>query len=439
MEKVEKIALFVDIESFIGFSSELSLPIDLAPVINRLTEIGKVSFRRSFGDLNQTLYALEQTTRLNYVRQMLQRNLVQHEDVPYQTKYKNSADIRLVVEALTVAFNSADVTKFAIVARDRDYIPLFSKLRELGKDVVGITGNRNIVRDTYMTSCDVIIYVEDLYKAETALVTGEAAENGGAESFSEAYLRDEYCSLLLRAVSSLSEQGKVTVGATVVPLMRQMQPDFDFSRAGLQSFRDLVSVAEEKGLLTGRSQGADLLVALRSPVSDGATIQSSSGAVGGDTVEVYRNFIEGKLRCPLPSRDLRRTIYKTAEKVLDISDGAVISLNDLSHEVIETLIEPNAPVTQPMVFKLLYSLYRARCFTVEDGTRSYDPQISGTQYKAEEWDEKFIRNALILMSREMRDVSFVTRNFSLLFYENEEGTALIARMLKYMNVQFVDE
>ncbi len=436
MDIVEKIALFVDIESFIGFSAELSLPIDLAPVIERLTEFGKVSFRRSFGDLNQTLYALSQSNRLNYIRQMLQRNLVQHEDVPYQTRYKNSADIRLVVEALSVAFYYSDVTKFAIVSRDRDYIPLFSKLRELGKDVVGVTGNRNIVRDTYMTSCDVIIYVEDLYKAKSASMTDDGEKTSDAEALSESYLRDEYCNLLVRAVSSLSEQGKTTVGSAIVPLMRQLQPDFDFSRAGLHSFRDLIPIAEEKGLVASRAQGADLLVTLRSVVPYSAPAESSDGSAGSGSIEEYRSFIEGKLRCPLPSKDMRRRIYKTAERVVDTSNGA-ISLNDLSHDVIDTLIEENVPVTQSMVFKLLYSLYRARCFMVEDGMSSYDPQILGTSYPAEDWDERFIRNALFLMRKEMQAVPFVVRNLSALFYENAEDVNPIVRMLGLLNVGYV--
>lgn len=436
MDRAEKIALFVDIESFIGFSAELSLPIDLAPVIGRLTEIGKVSFRRSFGDLTQTLYALAQSNRLNHIRQMLQRNLVQHEDVPYQNIYKNSSDIRLVVEALSVAFNSPDVTKFAVVARDRDYIPLFSKLRELGKDVVGVTGNRTIVRDTYLTSCDVIIYVEDLYKAESALTADEAGKSSVAEALSESYLQEEYCKLLVRAVSSLSEQGKTTVGSAVVPLMRQLQPDFDFGRAGLQSLRDLVPIAEEKGLIISKAHGADLLVTLRSPAAADAPAQSAFGADGSGSVEEYRSFIEGKLRCPLPSRDLRRSIYKTAEKVLDMSDGA-ISLNDLSHDVIDSLIEANIPVTQSMVFKLLYSLYRARCFVVEDGMSGYDPRIVKTPYRAEDWDEKFIWNALFLMRRELYDVPFVARNLSVLFYENEGDVNSITRMLENLSVEYV--
>ncbi len=133
LKGTEKIALFIDIENFIGFSNNLQLPIDLAPVIKKLTETGRVLFRRSFGDLSQSLYATGQINRLYHIRQMLQRNLVQHEDVPYDSKYKNSSDIRLVVEALSTAFSYPDITTFAIVSGDRDYIPLFSKLRELGK------------------------------------------------------------------------------------------------------------------------------------------------------------------------------------------------------------------------------------------------------------------------------------------------------------------
>ncbi len=246
LKETEKIALFVDVENFIGFSHDLRLPIDLAPVIKKLTETGRVLFRRSFGDLNQSLGATQQINRLNHVRQMLQRNLVQHEDVPYDSKYKNSSDVRLAVEALSIAFNYPDITTFAIVSSDRDYIPLFAKLRELGKSVTGVSGNPATVRERYITACDAIFYVEDLYKAESGSLIEVTGKGDVAEPVSESFLREQYLDLLVRAVSSLSEQGRKAIGALIVPRMRQMQSDFEVSRAGFPSFKSFVAFAEQR-------------------------------------------------------------------------------------------------------------------------------------------------------------------------------------------------
>jgi uncharacterized LabA/DUF88 family protein len=434
LKEAEKIALFVDVENFIGFSHYLQLPIDLAPVIKKLTETGRVLFRRSFGDLNQSLGATQQINRLNHVRQMLQRNLVQHEDVPYDSKYKNSSDVRLAVEALSIAFNYPDITTFAIISSDRDYIPLFAKLRELGKSVTGVSGNPATVRERYITACDAIFYVEDLYKAESGSLIEVPGKGDLAEPVSESFLREQYLDLLVRAVSSLAEQGRKTIGALIVPRMRQMQSDFDVTRAGFPSFKAFVAFAEQSGSISVNRQGYDILVTLPLAVSAETIPRSSSEPIRLGSTEDYRRFVEGKLKVPLPSRESRRRIYETTADVLNNEESSV-SLSDLSHDVKDRLLAVDVTITQPAVFKILYSLYRAGCFVVESGRGNYDPRVVGISQKMETWDEKFIENTLYLMGQEIRDTPFVPRNLSSLFYENGDGADSIAKKLEGLQIQ----
>lgn len=96
--RVDHIALFVDVENFFGYCNALGLPIDLSPELEKLTEIGKVTIRRSFGDIQKLPVPGEKKQE---IRKMLQANLVLHEDIPYHNNFKNSADIRLVIEALS--------------------------------------------------------------------------------------------------------------------------------------------------------------------------------------------------------------------------------------------------------------------------------------------------------------------------------------------------
>jgi len=433
LKEAEKIALFVDVENFIGFSYSLRLPIDLAPVIKKLTETGKILFRRSFGDLNQSLGATQQIDRLKHVRQMLQRNLIQHEDVPYDSKYKNSSDIRLAVEALSIAYSHADITTFAIISSDRDYIPLFVKLRELGKLVTGVSGNSATVRDRFITACDAIFYVEDLYKAESRSLISIPGEADVVEPVSESFLREQYLDLLVRAVSSLSEQGRKALGALIVPRMRQMQSDFDVTRAGFSSFKSFVAFAEQSGSISVNRQAYDILLTLPAGVSAETTPGSSEPTKLGST-ENYRRFVEGKLKVPLPSRESRRRIYETTADVLN-NEELSISLSDLSHDVKDKLLAVDVTITQPAVFKILYSLYRAGCFAVESGPGSYDPRILGISKKMEAWDEDFIENTLYLMGQEMRDTPFVPKNLSNLFYENGGGADSIAKKLEGLQIQ----
>lgn len=434
LKEAEKIALFVDVENFIGFSHGLRLPLDLAPVIKKLTETGRVLFRRSFGDLSKSLEATDQSNRLNHVRQMLQRNLVQHEDVPYDSKYKNSSDIRLAVEAMGIAFNYPDITTFAIVSSDRDYIPLFAKLRELGKNVTGISGNPATVRDRYITACDAIFYVEDLYKAESGALIDVLRKGDAAEPIAESYLREQYLDLLVRVVSSLSEQGRKALGAIIVPMMRQMQSDFDVSRAGFSSFKAFVAFAEQNGSVAVSRQGFDILLTLPVAISAEAATDTPVESIKLGSIEEYRRFVEGKLRVPLPSRESRRRIYETAADVLNDEELSV-SLSDLSHDVNDRLQTVDVTITQPIVFKILYSLYRANCFIVESGPSSFDPKILGMNCKTETWDDKFIENTLYLMGEEMKDTPFVPRNLSSLLYENEDGAESITKKLNDLQIE----
>jgi hypothetical protein len=365
---------------------------------------------------------------------MLQRNLIQHEDVPYDSKYKNSSDIRLAVEALSIAYSHADITTFAIISSDRDYIPLFVKLRELGKLVTGVSGNPATVRDRFITACDAIFYVEDLYKAESRSLISIPGEVDVAEPVSESFLREQYLDLLVRAVSSLSEQGRKALGALIVPRMRQMQSDFDVSRAGFSSFKAFVAFAEQSGSISVNRQAYDILLTLPAGVSAETTPGSSSEPTKLGSTENYRRFVEGKLKVPLPSRDSRRRIYETTADVLN-NEELSISLSDLSHDVKDKLLAVDVTITQPAVFKILYSLHRAGCFAVESGPGSYDPRVLGISQKKETWDEKFIENTLYLMGQEMRDTPFVPQKLSSLFYENEDGANSITTKLAALQIQ----
>ena len=100
-DRGDRIGLFIDLENFVGYCLGLGLPIDLAPELSRLTELGKVTVRHSFGDIYKLPMPNERKAE---VRKMLQNNLVQHEDIPYQNAFKNTADIRLVIDALSMAY-----------------------------------------------------------------------------------------------------------------------------------------------------------------------------------------------------------------------------------------------------------------------------------------------------------------------------------------------
>ena len=435
-KKSEKVALFIDLENFIGFSQDLRLPFELEPILKKLTETtGKVLFRRSFGDLTQALFAIHRTESIRHVRQMMQRNLVQHEDVLYDNRYKNSSDIRLAVEALSIAFSHPEITTFALVSADRDYIPLFSKLRELGRNVIGFSGNQATVSDRYRDACDAVFYVEDLYKTQTGFLT-EIAPQQTVVDFET--LRPQYLDLLKRAIVSLNGQDRKTVGGIIAVQMRRMQSDFDTSRAGFDSFQEFIHYAKEKGMINCEKQGGDVMVWLPNSNGNGAPAKIEQTAApenaARDLTAVYRRFMETKLRQPLPTREVRERIYESAHRQINYND--YISLGDLSHDATEDLVEKDFQIEQPVVYKLLYTLHRAGCFAVEDGYDSYDPRILGARFPVETWDEKFVTNALSLMQREMKYTAFIAQNLSELFYESADNAKSIEDKLKKLQAEY---
>ena len=392
-------ALFIDIENLIGSASSVGLPIDLAPVADKLLQYGRLSIRRSFGDLDSACRGNWPLKR--QVRNMLHENLVQIEDVPYVTGFKNTADIRLVVDALSVAFTYPDINQFAIVASDRDYRPLIAKLRELGKTVIGIGGTPDTVNKIYVNACDEFVYYSTLFTTAQSSPESDLAASDTADL-------DTYLQLLCKAVSIIEQRGGKAVGAQIVPLMRQMRPDYDPALVGLKSLRDLMSVAKARGLVTGTAHGADLLLSLvsdtslRKPAPQQPVVDFANPAAAATA---YRDFLHTKLKCEILAADIRQRIYQVLDTTLqDIEQKQQpMELGDLSAMITDSLVKTVPQLSPTSVFKLLYSLFRVRAFEAEPGMKPFRPRIIASKKTDDSWDDLFILNCMILMMRERSD------------------------------------
>jgi len=110
------------------------LPVEVKPEIDRLTEIGKVTIRKSFGDIHKLSEKLALDDKS--IRRMLQSNLIQHEDVMYQNSFKNAADIRLVIDAVSTAYSNETIDVITVIGADRDYLPLFQRSERWAKKLL---------------------------------------------------------------------------------------------------------------------------------------------------------------------------------------------------------------------------------------------------------------------------------------------------------------
>ena len=400
-----QVALFVDLENLVNIASSLGVPVDMQPVLERLAQYGRVTVRRSFGDL---VASCRRNQPINSIRQMLQYHSVQIEDIPY-TGAKNSSDICLVVDALSFAYSHPDIRYFAILAEDRDYRPLMNKLRELGKITLGIGGSRSSTNPMYVRACDVFIYYESLFTAAASPTA--AAFHNTLPSEDVSALLNEYCLLLTEAMIALEQRGTRRLGTNIVPQMRAMKSDYDLSMVDMRSFRELATLAEKRGLVRISASGGDVALELAQGAASEETSECSGPTFDPSDlpamVQQYRDAIGRILKCELLPVERREQVYdlvqQTLETMTQASDEAHISLIDLSKQVAASL-----ELNQPSIYKMLWALFRQRCFTVEPSEHPFNPTLVSPATERGGWDNAFIRNTMRGLHQDSPGLPFVS-------------------------------
>jgi len=154
-ESAPNIAVFADYENVaIGVRDAKYPSFDIDLVLQRLLDKGNVVVKKAYSDWDRYRTAVRQLHEAAF-------ELIEIPHVSYSGK--NSADIRLVVDALDLCYTKAHVDVFVIVSGDSDFSPLVSKLRENNKTVIGL-GVKNSSSDLLIANCDEFIYYDDLVR-----------------------------------------------------------------------------------------------------------------------------------------------------------------------------------------------------------------------------------------------------------------------------------
>jgi ribosomal protein L12E/L44/L45/RPP1/RPP2 len=178
---------------------------------------------------------------------------------------KNSADIRLVVDALDLCYTKAHVDTFVIISGDSDFSPLVSKLRENNKYVIGI-GVKDSTSDLLSANCDEFIFYDDLVRVQEAKKKQAAkkapakkkaeatkpAEGKSEEDKKQEDKKQEAMDFLVETVEGLiSERGsdEKLWGSMVKPTMQRRKPGFTESYYGYRSFKELIEDAQRHKLV----------------------------------------------------------------------------------------------------------------------------------------------------------------------------------------------
>jgi len=170
---------------------------------------------------------------------------------------KNSADIRMVVDALDLCYTKLHVDTFVIISGDSDFSPLVSKLRENNKVVIGV-GVKNSTSDLLIASCDEFIFYDDLVRESNKprrTRRKSVAKKVGKKSVTttEDDKQQEALDLVMETIDALfkerGEEGKVW-GSMVKQTLKRRKPGFNEAYHGFRTFGQLLEEAQARKLIT---------------------------------------------------------------------------------------------------------------------------------------------------------------------------------------------
>jgi len=226
-----KIALFCDLENVaLGVRDSDVKKFDINLVLERLVEKGKIIVKRAYADWE----------RYSDYKRPFHEAAIELIDIP-QKHYsgKNSADIKMVVDAMDLSYAKEHLDTFVILSGDSDFSPLVSKLKENNKYVIGI-GVKNSSSNLLIDNCDEFIYYEDVWRDQQK----------GPELTGVTKKKGEVFSLMIESILALQRENKdVLWGSMVKQTMQRKKPSFNEGYYGYSTFSELLQDAERNGLL----------------------------------------------------------------------------------------------------------------------------------------------------------------------------------------------
>jgi uncharacterized protein (TIGR00288 family) len=258
-----RLAMFVDFEN-IALGLRGKQVFDVRKVLDRLLEKGRVIVKVAYADWS----------RFREYTQQLHENGIELIEIPRRvTTGKNSADIRLVVDAMDLCWSKEHIETFVIVSGDSDFSPLVAKLKENGKRVIGL-GMRDSTSPLLANGCDEFIYYEDLSREPAARADGERPRARDDRDPAP----KEVFALVAETVRALEREGFDLIQASLVKdTIKRKRPAFSESALGYASFQDLLEDAQDAGVITLRrdersgTYGVKSAGATRRPRSESAT------------------------------------------------------------------------------------------------------------------------------------------------------------------------
>ena len=264
-------ALFCDFENIaLGVRDANYAQFDINKVLERLLLKGNIVVKKAYCDWS----------RYKEFKAAMHEASFELIEIPHvRQSGKNSADIRMVVDALDLCYTKGHVDTFVIISGDSDFSPLVSKLRENNKTVIGV-GVKNSTSDLLIANCDEFIYYDDLERRQPARprpARPPAArrpargETPAAAPESEGDRKQEAFDLIVETYEALVQErgeGDPVWGSMVKQTLKRRKPGFSESYYGFKTFGQLLEEAQARGILDlerNEKSGGYIIKSCRSP------------------------------------------------------------------------------------------------------------------------------------------------------------------------------
>ncbi|NIO39412.1 MAG: NYN domain-containing protein [Burkholderiales bacterium] len=253
-EQERNMAVFCDFENIaIGVREAKYSKFDIKKVLQRLLVKGSIVVKKAYCDWD----------RYKEFKPQMHEAAFELIEIPHlRQSGKNSADIRMVVDALDLCYTKEHVDTFVIVSGDSDFSPLVSKLRENNKEVIGV-GVKHSSSDLLIANCDEFIYYDDLVREKPQKraprrktvakgVREKKVTKGTAEPDAVDEAAQKGIDLVVNTFEALleerGEEEKIW-GSMIKQALKRRNPGFNESYHGYKSFSSLLEDAEARGLL----------------------------------------------------------------------------------------------------------------------------------------------------------------------------------------------
>ena len=210
-------------------------------LLDRLSDIGRLTVKRAYAD-----WSVHRRDR----DQLLEFGIEPVHVFRSRGSGKNSADIRLVIDAIELLYQSP-VDTFAIVSSDSDFVHLVNRLRAAGKTIIG-AGPRSTAPRTLVTSCDQYLYLDYSNKPQATKKGPTDTTSGSLES------------ILVRAVKVGMDDHGAIQGSKLLETMRRLDPGFNYRDLGFSNFARFLEASPSVKVTRPPDHG-DITVELASP------------------------------------------------------------------------------------------------------------------------------------------------------------------------------